>query len=247
MSIASPPQQRKHLDFYIRWVSNPESDNPLTHLLWKLNVGDRLFIRPKAVGKFTIRDTLGEDESRIRIFVAAGTGLAPFRSILFDQVERAPNADLSNFAVLHAASYPHEIGYRAELEGLAKNNGLKYAPSVSRPKEVPWWKGHTGRVEDFFLPDRIDALEDFLGLERGGFNPQNCAILVCGLVGTIGNTMERCFPRGFMTDDRKVRRALNISRDWPPSIFCEQYDNELPFDIRNSENVDRLIKMLPAH
>ena len=53
MSIASPPTQRSHLDFYIRWIGKPESDNPLSHLLWRLEVGERLFVRPKAAGKFT--------------------------------------------------------------------------------------------------------------------------------------------------------------------------------------------------
>ena len=245
MSIASPPIQRSHLDFYIRWIGKPESDNPLTHLLWKLDVGERLFVRPKAVGKFTLRDTLGDDESRLRVFVAAGTGLAPFTSILLDMAEQDPNVDLGNFAVLHAASYPPEIGYRAELESLSRNNGLKYAPSVSRPTEAPEWQGHCGRVEDFFLPERLDALEALLQIEGGAFNPRNCAVFICGLAGTMRNTLERCFTRGFMTDHRKIRRALGVPQDWPASIFSEPYDSEPPLDVRDPENVQRLVKMLP--
>ena len=246
MSIASPPQQRDDLDFYIRWVAHPESDNPLTHLMWKLQVGDRLFVRPKPVGKFTLRDTVGEDESRLHVFVAAGTGLAPFTSILFDDIARHPDADLGNYAVLHAASYPHEIGYSSELQHLAESNGLKYAASVSRPREAPGWQGHAGRVEDFFANERIDGLEDLLGLEPGRFNPEHCAIWACGLTGTLGNTIERCFPRGFMTDDRKVRRALEIPGEWSASIFCESYDNEPPLDIKDADNVERLVGLLPV-
>ena len=36
MSIASAPEDDGPIEFYIRWVSKPESDNPLTHLLWDI-------------------------------------------------------------------------------------------------------------------------------------------------------------------------------------------------------------------
>ena len=36
MSIASAPEDDGPLEFYIRWVAKPESENPLTHLLSKL-------------------------------------------------------------------------------------------------------------------------------------------------------------------------------------------------------------------
>lgn len=245
MSIASEPQQREYLDFYIRWVKHPESDNPLTHLLWKLKKDDRIYVRPKAVGKFTVEDTVGADDPRMRVLVAAGTGLAPFTSMVFGQLAENPNADLSKWAILQAASYPVEIGYKDRLETIAKENNLRYLPSISRPKEAPEWTQDTGRVEDFFKAERLDALEDGLGLERGGFTPENCVILICGLTGTIGNTIERCFPRGFMTDNRKVRRAMEIPDDFKPTIFYEAYDNEPPLDIKDPENVERLKKMLP--
>jgi ferredoxin--NADP+ reductase len=246
MSIASEPQQREYLDFYVRYVNRPESDNPLTHLLWTMKKGDRMFVRPKAVGKFTVEDTIGADDPRIRVLVAAGTGLAPFTSMVFDKVRADAKADLSKFAILQAASYPNEVGYKEELDKLARDNGLKYMASISRPKEAPEWTGHTGRVEDFFLADRLDALEDALGLDRGGFGPQTCAILICGLTGTIGNTIERCFPRGFMTDNRKVRRALDIPDSWAPTIFYEAYDTTPPLDIKDEANVERLKKMLKS-
>ena len=203
-------------------------------------------VRPKAVGKFTFADTIGEDDSRTRVLVAAGTGLAPFTSMVFDKVEKARDVDLSNFVLLQAASYPHEIGYRGELERLAEHNGLRYEPSISRPQEVPEWIGNCGRVEDFFLAERLDDLEGRLGLPRGGFTPDNCAILICGLTGTIGNTMERCLPRGFMTDNRKVRRALDIPDDWEPSVFYEAYDNDPPLAIKDPAAVERLKKLLPV-
>ena len=67
MSIASAPEEGNVLEFYIRYVNYPESDNPLTHLLWKTQAGDRIYLRSKAVGKFTVPDTVGDDESEFEI------------------------------------------------------------------------------------------------------------------------------------------------------------------------------------
>src|SRR6188474_1225582 len=62
MSIASAPEDEGPIEFYIRWVAKPESENPLTHLLWKLKAGDRMYMGPKATGVFTVKDTVGEDD-----------------------------------------------------------------------------------------------------------------------------------------------------------------------------------------
>ncbi|HLT35365.1 MAG TPA: hypothetical protein VK034_03745, partial [Enhygromyxa sp.] len=155
MSIASPPQQRKTIDFYIRYVSQPESDNPLTHLLWTLKPGDRLSMTTRAVGKFTLDDTVPADDQRLKIFVAAGTGLAPFTSIVEADVVADPGARLDQYVLLHGASYPHEIGYKQRLEHLAREHGLHYLPTISRPHEASDWTGNVGRVEDFFKPGRL--------------------------------------------------------------------------------------------
>ncbi len=59
MSIASAPEDDGPIEFYVRFVSKPESENPLTHLLWKLKAGDRMYMRPVAAGVFTVKDTIG--------------------------------------------------------------------------------------------------------------------------------------------------------------------------------------------
>ena len=50
MSIASEPAERGHVEFYIRRVGSPESKNPLTHSLFKLQQGDRVFCAPSRKG-----------------------------------------------------------------------------------------------------------------------------------------------------------------------------------------------------
>ena len=249
MSIASAPEERDALEFYIRFVKVPESDNPLTHLLWRAKAGDRMFMRAKAVGKFTVSDTIGESDARLRVCVAAGTGLAPFLCMVRSAHMRDVGADLSGWAILHGASYPADLGYRRELEALTRQ-GLCYQGSISRPQESPDWRGDVGRVEDYFLKERLDDLERRLGLGAGELRPERSVIYICGLQGTIGKTIERLAARGFVPDNRKLRRALEVPDDVPASLFFEQYDKTPVIDLGDPRVLeplrDRMLAALPG-
>lgn len=233
MSLASAPEEKKAYAFYVRFVKQPESDNPLTHLLWKSAPGDRMYMTRKPVGKFTIEETTGEDD-RLKIMVAAGTGLAPFLSMMRSRHLRDPDADLSRFVLLHGTSYPTDLGYRDELERYAAQHGLHYFPTVSRPKEAPDWSGDVGRVEDFFLPERLAELERRLGLPVGGVSPARAAVLICGLQGTCGSTIVRLVPRGFVPDNRRIRKALAVDEARKPNIWWEQYDTTPVVDVEDT-------------
>ncbi|MEL7062026.1 MAG: ferredoxin--NADP reductase [Acidobacteriota bacterium] len=249
MSIASAPEDRDALEFYIRFVGRPESDNPLTHLLWKTAEGDRLYLRPKAVGHFTLNHTIGTDDPRRKVFVAAGTGLAPFISIVRSRLAADPQADLSDCVILHGASYPDDLGYRAELEELQANGstgrGLHYFSTISRPHEVEAWVGDHGRVEDFFLPARLAELEERIGLGPGELRPEHATVFICGLQGTIAQTIVRLLDRGFVPDNRKLRRAFEVE-EHPPSLFYEQYDATPVIDVKNPDVLDPLRARLHA-
>ncbi len=246
MSIASAPEDPLPIEFYIRFVSKPESDNPLTHLLWKRRSGDRIYLRPVPAGVFTVKDTIGDDDPRYRILVAAGTGSAPFVSMVRSALRRDPKADLSRFVILHGASYDTDLGHRDELLGYVKSNGLKYFGTVSRPKDCPSWTGDTGRVESFFEPGKLAMLEQRLGLGEGGMTPKTAAVLICGLQGTIGTTLVNLIPRGFVPDFKRIREALGVPAEQPASLFYEQYDTEPVIDIKNPEVVEPLRAQMAA-
>jgi ferredoxin--NADP+ reductase len=246
MSIASAPEDDGPVEFYIRWVAKPESENPLTHLLWRIKAGDRLYMRAVAAGVFTIEKTIGIDDPRLRIMVAAGTGSAPFVSMVRSEVRRNPNADLSKWVLLHGASYPADLGYRDELMRLVERNRLRYWGTVSRPKEAPDWRGDTGRVEAFFEGTRLADFERRLGLPPGGFTPQHAVVYICGLTGTISGTIVPLIDRGFIPDFKRIREALGVPADVKDSVFYEQYDTEPVINIKDPAVVDPLRARMQA-
>ncbi len=246
MSIASAPEDEGPVEFYIRWVSKPESENPLTHLLWKLKAGDRMYMRAVAAGVFTVKDTIGDDDPRLRVMVAAGTGSAPFVSMVRSELRRNPSADLSKYVLLHGASYPADLGYRDELAQMVDRNKLKYWGTVSRPKEAVDWKGDAGRVEAFFEGARLAELERRCGLPPGGFTPRNVVVYICGLTGTITGTVIPLIDRGFVPDFKRIREALGVPADAKDSVFYEQYDTEPVINIKDPAVVEPLKARMQA-
>ncbi len=246
MSIASAPEEGEIAEFYIRYVGEPESDLPLTHLMWKIQAGDRMYCRAVATGKFTVQDTLGDDDPRIKLCIAAGTGLAPFISMVRSKILRDPKARLDDYAILHGASYSMSLGYKDELEQLVRDHGLRYAPTISRPKEEPEWKGLGGRVEALLQPDRIDETEAALGLAKGELRPDRVGVLICGLNGTIAQTIINLVPRGFVPDNRKIRRALAVDDTHPANLFWEQYDTTPVIDVKDEALMESLRTQLQA-
>jgi ferredoxin--NADP+ reductase len=246
MSIVSAPQDEGPLEFYIRRVGTPKSNNPLTHLMWSLKCGDRLYLRSVGAGVFTIEDTIGGSDSRLRVLVAAGTGIAPFVSMIRSEVRRNPKADLSRWAILHGASSPKELGYRDEFLQLAQTNELRYWATVSRPGDAPDWRGDTGRVEMFFDADRLPDLERRLGLTSHALTPKQAVVYVCGVTGTITATFLRLVDRGFVPDVDHLRGVLGIPGHIGNSLFFEHYDPEPLFDTRDSALVQSLSERIHA-
>lgn len=243
LSLASAAESGALVEFFVRRVAEPASPNPLTHLLWKLKPGDRLHASARAAGRFTLKDTIGEHCPQRKILVAAGTGLAPFISMLRDRLGQSSSPDLRDFALLRGACTKRELGFEQEIAHWVENAGLVDLSTVSRPHKCPEWSGLKGRVEDFFLPERLGALCDTLGLER--ISPSNSRVLICGLQGTITQCIERLLPLGFIPDRRSLTKALGLPRNIESHVYFEQYDETPIFDLRDPEVVSRLKSLLP--
>jgi ferredoxin-NADP reductase len=179
MSISSPATDLSEYEYFIRLV--PEGE--FTPLLWQRSVGDRMFMKG-AKGKFVL-----QDDGKKCLFVASGTGLAPFISMIETMLATGESREMH---LLHGVSHAYDLAWREWLTEIEADQRLPfhYAGTVSRPQQNPDWTGLTGRVETvvgaemdrrgltaadttIYLcgnPDMITAVED-IGAERG-FPPE---------------------------------------------------------------------------
>jgi len=234
-SIASEPAERRWLEFLIRYARDPATQSPLTHLLWKLPVGARLHLGEKIAGRFTLERTAPPSDPRVRLLVAAGTGLAPFAAMVRHARRRADAETLGHLHVLHGVSHPHELAYRDELADAASRSGLRYTPTVSSPASHAEWKGLTGRVETLLDDGRVPGLD---------VRPDKAVVYVCGFKDTIAGAVRRLLGRGFVPEDRRLRRMLGMSETAAATLFFEQYDLEPVFDASDTELIASLRALL---
>ncbi len=187
MSISSSADDLTEYEFFIRLVEG----GAFTTLLWERTLGDPINIKgPK--GRFLL-----QDDGRAALFVASGTGLAPFMSMLDTLQAHGKTRDV---VLLHGVSYDHDLAWREELEELATRDfPLRYAGTVSRPQSCPDWSGLTGRAEAV-LAGQLDA---------HGLTAENTTLYLCGNPDMVSAIEEIATERGFPPE--QVRKELY----WP--------------------------------
>jgi ferredoxin--NADP+ reductase len=209
-SIASPPEQKKYWELYIRWVRKPVPGR-LTTQLFNIKEGDEItWVKP--TGIFTINEKMhnGTPDNRRMVLIGGGTGLAPFVSYSMHLHSIQSKREI---VVLHGASYVDELGYRELLTALEEECldkgrdkwNFRYRASVSRPQE--WfnrtWNGQKGRVESFLRPKAgkdLSPLEELVGEK---VTPENTSFYICGWQGTVDGALDYLIPKGFVTERNK--------------------------------------------
>lgn len=186
-SIASAPHEPE-LEIFVELVPSPAG--VLTPLMWKMQVGDEMTIRPRAKGIFTL-----DERYKSHLMVATVTGVAPFVSILRGYIHDKRQGH--QFYLLQGASYQDELTYNAEMEALSKARPdlLRYVPTVSRPKEArnERWQGETGRVNT--IVDRY--------IDQFQLNKETALIYACGHPGMIEDVKARLAPKGFKVKEER--------------------------------------------
>lgn len=202
-SIASPPEESRYLELYVRLL-RPPAGRGFTSSLWRLPPGSRLSFRAPR-GRFTIaeRNPDGTPDGRRLLLVGAGTGLAPFVSMTLHLHRVGTPREL---VVCHGARAVDELGYRALFERLARERvdaaghpfALRYLPTLSRPDDPrnAGWHGRTGRAESLLLPGPTGrtAIEEELGVRIG---PRDTSIYACGFEGTVRGLVAAATAMGF--------------------------------------------------
>lgn len=145
-SIASPPSISNRLLLLFNLVSG----GPGSSFLYGLREGDPVTFKGPA-GSFYLR----EDPSKRIVFVATGTGIAPFRSMLLTQLERN---NTQSVTLMWGMRNEHDLYYQNELEALtAYHPQFSFLTTLSRPG--PTWSGMKGRVSDL-IRQRITSVQD---------------------------------------------------------------------------------------
>ena len=199
-SIASPPQEKEHLLLIVKRVQGGLA----TGWFWGLKPGDRFRIHGP-FGKFILPDPI----DFALVFVATGTGIAPFRSMIhsllrggftakfsllfgarYDTMTPPPAAGPRGILSSKGAASPPATGggvipYHGEWLDLARRHPhFTYLPTVSRPG--PEWKGETGYVQA-----KVGKLLA---------DPAATRVYICGLNEMIQPVQEVCLKAGLRKD-----------------------------------------------
>jgi CDP-4-dehydro-6-deoxyglucose reductase len=174
-SIASPRGNN-----YFSLCLNHVPDGLVSTYLFELKLGDEIDVH-EPLGYFTLRHP-----GRRAVFVATGTGIAPFRSMLLDHV---PSMQ-PHITLLFGVRYEHGLLYREEFDQLERQyENFRFMPTVTRPTES--WTGLTGRIQAH--------LDEALAL-RSPEEMVNVDVYICGLKEMVDSVRKELKQRGF---DRK--------------------------------------------
>jgi ferredoxin-NADP reductase len=174
-SIASPPAGNR-FDLCL----NRAPEGFVSAWLFRLKPGDEIdMLEPS--GHFTLRHP-----RRPSVFIATGTGIAPFRSMLLDHLPKTQ----PEMTLLFGARHEYGLLYRDEFERLSRQyRCFRFVPTLTRPG--PQWKGGIGRVQAHL--DEALALHDPDALS-------NIDVYICGLKEMVDDVRRKLKQRGF---DRK--------------------------------------------
>jgi ferredoxin-NADP reductase len=135
-SIASPPDGRR-----FSLCANLVQEGHFSPFLFSLERGGEIDFKGP-YGAFIPRRPLSDS-----IFVATGTGIAPFRSMLHSDLLETTDR---HFTLIFGVRRAQGLLYNEELKRLAeRHRNFTYLPTLTQP--AGGWKGLTGRVQPHAL------------------------------------------------------------------------------------------------
>jgi ferredoxin--NADP+ reductase len=198
-SIASSSLQGEYLEFYVALVRT----GALTPRLFAARTGDRIWMGRKIVGMFTLDDVPPDNHL---VFVATGTGLAPYLSMLRSAYRF--DADRTTI-VCHAARVSWDLGYRSELEAMAaRYPNFHYLPIIDEMDRDPDWQGRVGFVNQLVEDGTIAR---HLGHEP---DPTNTSVFLCGNPLMVESMMALLSRLGFTKHTRRQPGNLLVEEYW---------------------------------
>lgn len=177
-SLANRPEDRNRIVLLVRLALPPPSivgasPGVVSSWLFSLRPDDQVQIAG------TYGDFHARDSDREMVFIGGGVGMAPLRSIIFDQLERRQATRQISF--WYGARSRADIFYREELDGLAtKYPNFRWVPALSEPSPGDAWDGAVGLVHDV-------VLKQYLAHHAA---PDECEYYLCGPPLMLGAVLE---------------------------------------------------------
>jgi ferredoxin-NADP reductase len=157
-SIASPPSENGHFAFCLNRVQ----DGFMSNHLCELAEGSSITFQ----GPFG--DFILHPPPRDTVFIATGTGIAPFRSMLHWLLSNPERHQGREFRLLFGARTKQDLYYREEFEQLAaEHSNFHFIPTLSRADAN--WNGLRGYVQQHLgeiVGMRTDMHAYICGLEK---------------------------------------------------------------------------------
>ena len=173
-SILSPPSQKESLDLCIKIV--PEG------------FASEIFSNVKETDEFEVKGPFGhfifdeEDRNEEVVFIAGGTGVAPFYGMLKEYLPKLKKS----FTLYFSVKNKEELFLHEDFLALETNfRNFKYVPTLTREE----WNGATGRVQKHLTGDL-----------------KNKTFYICGLKELVLETKELLESSGVSPADIKSER-----------------------------------------
>ena len=199
-SIASSSKEKQYVEFYVRLVTS----GTLTPRLFAMTIGDKLWMSEKTKGMFTM-DAVPE-ENDIILF-ATGTGVAPYMSMLRSSVIIQ---EKRKYAVVHSALNSWDLGYRSELQTIARLcPNFTYIPVISEPDKEPIpWGGRLGFVQNIWQDQIIQ------NLWQHAITPANARMFLCGHPEMIREMLILLEQEGFREHSTLEPGSIHLEKYW---------------------------------
>ena len=152
-----------------------------THLFENVKEGDTIKIKGP-VGNFTFKEEKGDV-----VFIAAGSGIAPLRSMMKFIADKKLNI---NTTLLYTSRHERDIIFNDFLfDELAKLDNFTIRASLTQPHET--WGGMTGRIGR-------EAIEEFIDIK------ESTRFYICGPKGMVTGTKDILENLGVMKENINI-------------------------------------------
>jgi ferredoxin--NADP+ reductase len=220
-----PPEKDTANEFYIALVHAANAGRAmLTPKLFALGEGVRLYVGPKAKGRYTTEDVSPDDTA---IFVATGTGEAPHNAMV---AHLLANGHRGRIVAVTCVRRRRDLAYMAAHEALAAAHAnYQYVWLTTREPQNkdPSAAGYVGKryVQDFFSDG---SFERRTGI---ALRPDGMHVFLCGNPRMIGDTPREAASAepavgqspgmiqvlenmGFALDRPEARGTIHVEKYW---------------------------------